>query len=171
MEKIKLNTTALEYRKIDGGILVKPYATIADKRIILNALFESDNIDNIERSLENKAGLMLSVLDRMTNVDIENVDLELLVASGLWDKIKSNISNFSEIYGEYKELKEEKSLPVRINNLIEKVETFIDGLSDLDLSQESIQSSLKDLTSGLSQLSTVYPQLQDKPKKSKKITP
>ncbi len=169
--KIDLKFSNIKYKEFDfegQKILIKPYATLSDKRTILNALLESNNADAIEKSLESRAGLMLSVLDIMTNINIQNIDIEGLVLSGLWDKIKSNINNFSEVYGEYKELKEEKSLPVRINNLIEKVETFIGGLADLDLSQEGIQSSLKELANGLSQLSTVYPQVQDKPKKTKK---
>jgi len=163
MEKIRLITSETKYKELDHNsqkILVKPYATLTDKRIILNALLESDNGDSVEKLLENKAALMLSILDIMTNIDIEKVDLEYLVVSGLWDKVKSSISNFAEIYGEYKELRDSVSLPTRLNNIFEKVEKFIGSLQGIDFSNESIQKSLADLSSGLSQLGTVYPQVK-----------
>ncbi len=163
MKKIVLSEHEIEYKIIEHEgqkILVKPYADLSDKRIILSALSESENSDKINKFIESQMGLMLSVIDIMTNIDIKNLNIDWLVTSGLWDSIKQNIKNYSEIYSSYKEIRESEQLPAKLSSIMSKAEAFIDKMSQIDFSDKNIKKMTKELSEGLSKLSTVYPTVQ-----------
>jgi hypothetical protein len=178
MDKIKVVFPEIKYAIVfldhDEGksIRVKPFMDTFDKRIILSSYFESVETDAVERYIENEAGLMLATLDRMTNIDYEAIEIDKLVSSGLWYKIKGAIINFAELQRDIEKISQHKNLEGKLNQMIDKVGLFIDNISKLDWSPEGVQSLAKEIVPQLQQLAQVFPNIENKApiseKKSKK---
>lgn len=163
MEKIQLNIPEIKWIEFDfnGQIIkVKPYADLNDKRLILSTRMESKDSGKVDNFIGSQIGLMLSIIDTMTNIEIKDLDIDKAAVSGLWNVIKQNIKNYAEIYPSYKEIRESEQLSARLSGVIGKAEIFIDKISQIDFSDKSIKKMTKELSEGLSKLSTVYPTVQ-----------
>lgn len=163
MEKIQLNIPEIKWIEFDFNgqrIKVKPYADLNDKRLILSTMMESKDSGKVDNFIGSQIGLMLSVIDTMTNIEIKDLDIDKAVVSGLWNVIKQNIKNYAEIYPSYKEIRESEQLSARLSGVVAKAEIFIDKISQIDFSDKSIKKMTKELSEGLSKLSTVYPTVQ-----------
>ncbi len=163
MEKIQLNIPEIKWIEFDFNgqrIKVKPYADLNDKRLILSTMMESKDSGKVDNFIGSQIGLMLSIIDTMTNIEIKDLDIDKAVVSGLWNVIKQNIKNYAEIYPSYKEIRESEQLSARLSGVIGKAEIFIDKISQIDFSDKSIKKMTKELSEGLSKLSTVYPTVQ-----------
>ncbi len=163
MEKIQLNIPEIKWIEFDFNgqrIKVKPYADLNDKRLILSTMMESKDSGKVDNFIGSQIGLMLSIIDTMTNIEIKDLDIDKAVVSGLWNVIKQNIKNYAEIYPSYKEIRESEQLSARLSGVVAKAEIFIDKISQIDFSDKSIKKMTKELSEGLSKLSTVYPTVQ-----------
>jgi len=58
------------------------------KAIILMAMNNSKENDSAIKFVENENGLIFSVLDRQTNIDINHLDIDAFISSGIWEKNK-----------------------------------------------------------------------------------
>lgn len=115
---------------------------------------EGDFIDNYFNA---EWTLVLGITDVCTNLPIieegENITLEYLVTSGLWENVKSAIINYEEFIrnlndvlkkiSEQKAL--EKSIGVTVDKLAGQLFVFLDKISNLDLSEDGIKKLLTEL--------------------------
>lgn len=127
--------------------------------------------------------LVLAIVDLKTNIEIkhENFDLENFINSGMWDKVKSAISNYEDFRSKLERMvrdaKEqiilEKSIGSVIDGLTSKamilVENLGDKLSETDLNE--LKETANNLISELkaAPISEIF-QETEKQKISKKVT-
>ena len=167
-QKIKLSFPEVIYTNVSFGdiaITVKPYLDMTDKQEILSAYFESKEKDPIRNHIENEIGLMLAILDRMTNIEIQDIDFIGFMNSGLWYGIKSAIVNFNELKYDIEKI---SSLDSKINRIATKVESLIDEISKVDLSKEGVSAILEGMAGPLQKLGEIFPQINEKPSVSAK---
>lgn len=180
-KKIKLVIPQILEENIAPDIVVRKYITPADKKQIIEmidaALVSQEHRSDTLDILYKDYSLIGAIIDTMTNISPDGLDVELFVSSGLWDKIKNSILNMGELMFDYKQLCQDRryiaSLEGRLGNILEKVESFLEKISSLDLSNENLQNMAKILGEQLGQLQGVYPQIREnsevknkKPKKS-----
>jgi hypothetical protein len=124
------------------------------KQYIVYYFFDGIFVDNYFNA---EWTLILSVVDACTNVPIieesDNVDLDYLITSGLWEQIKAKISNYDEFRTNLntvvKQISEQKalnkSLGVVFDKLVDQLFLFFDKIGKLDLSEEGIKNLLGEL--------------------------
>ena len=130
MEKIKLNEKAIKNVEIEfngQNIEVKPYFEFNDQFVListfLDAYFNESNFGSPTDSLSATYTNKLAILDRMTNIDIEQVKIDVVIGSGLWDKIREVIRNYSEYENNLNDAVEGRKSK---NDLSGVVKSFID---------------------------------------------
>ena len=103
----------------------------------------------------------------MTNIDLDDLNIDSVVSSGLWSKIKSSISNYFDLRVQVTEVynlrKQEANLESKLNKIIDNIGGFIENVSKMDFSAENVKTLTESLAPALTQLKTVYPNIQDKP--------
>lgn len=184
-EKIKLNfseplTEDVLYE--NQHIIVRKYVTPSDKAKIINdidmALLSNDGeFSDIQESLFRNSYMIGSILNIMTNVDVDGLSIDEFVSSGLWERIKNCIVNLGELIFDYKQIYQDRkmllSLESKVSGLVEKAGIFIDKISKIDVSKEGLGELLKAFDEQKEKLNEVYPTIQEKTvaeggKKSKK---
>jgi hypothetical protein len=101
--------------------------------------------------------LILGIVDACTNIPIieegDNISLEYLVTSGLWEKIKTSVVNYDEFIKNLKDvliqISEQKALGKSVGVTVDKIANqlfmFLDKIGKLDLSEEGIKKLLSEL--------------------------
>jgi hypothetical protein len=163
--------------KVSQIIEVEKYATPSHENAIGNyavqtseAEMESLNEDSllsIQSYSKFEYGFISGVLVTMTNIDTEELEsdpinfVDKVVASGLWEKIKSSISNYFDltvsVEKAYSLHKQEANLESKINKLIDNVGVFVEKISKLDLSPENLKIIIEQLSIGKEKLTEVFP--------------
>jgi hypothetical protein len=166
MDKLSIKLSKEPYVSFvwgESGVVVKPYMNMSDKMLILKAYFDPANVseDKIGEYISCEYGTMLAVLDTLTNFNIQDIDIDNIVDSGLWDKVKSNIKNIGELYSDIekikKNLQEEKSLEGKLNSIVDKASVLLAKASNLDLSEQGIQQLLGKFDEVKKDISAYYP--------------
>ena len=186
MEKIKLVFPEVKkvefefnYTKEENGetitvvqkIEVDKYASPAQERSIMNFAIQTSEEENEvvdENSLPTIAsyskfeyGLIGGVLEVMTNISLEEINIDSVVSTGLWGKIKSSISNYFDlavaVEKVYNLRKQETNLESKLNKLIDNVGEFVEKISKLDLSPENLKLIIEQLGIGKEKLAEVFP--------------
>jgi hypothetical protein len=116
---------------------------------------EGDFVDNYFNA---EWTLVLGIADNCTNIPIieedgENITLEYLVTSGLWEQIKSRVVNYEEFIKNLKDVLSkiseqkalEKSIGVTVDRIADQLFMFLDKVGKLDLSEEGIKKLLTEL--------------------------
>ncbi|HQF37051.1 MAG TPA: hypothetical protein PLL26_05435 [Candidatus Dojkabacteria bacterium] len=163
MKKIKLKFPESAKKEILFGeqkIEVDTFIGQESKAIILMAMNNSKENDSAIKFVENENGLIFSVLDRQTNIDINHLDIDAFISSGIWEKIKSAISNFDELFSDIEKIKKIESSETKLNRILDKIETLLNNVANLDFSDESIKNMSKVLGEQLGKLSDVFPQIK-----------
>lgn len=173
-KKIKLVIPQILEENIAPDIVVRKYITPADKKQIIEmidaALVSQEHRSDTLDILYKDYSLIGAIIDTMTNISPDGLDVELFVSSGLWDKIKNSILNMGELMFDYKQLCQDRryasSLEGRLGSILTKIETVVEDVSKIDFSDEGIKSLGKNLGDQLNQLGKVYPQIasNDAPK-------
>jgi len=161
MEEKKINIDFLEAERAEiivGGmkIYVKQYLDSIDKLNILESYFTSSDEDGVVKYLESERGLILATIDKMTNLNYKNIDIDKLLASGIWLQIKGKIINFAELLRDIEKISQQKNLESKVNIIADKVINLLDNVSKLDLSPESITSMVEQLAKGKEELANVF---------------
>jgi hypothetical protein len=169
----------------DQLITIRPYLTLNDRAAICLEYMQNINGEPImlseqlaKRYLVAESALVLQIVDIVTNIEIEKLDSDLLIASGLWDDIKDKITNYWELQHDIDKILElqqaqdaiEKSVGQVIDNIATRLIQAIDKLSELDA--ESLKQSAEQFTKSLDELNTKIPGIAGTPaprKQSKKI--
>ena len=151
MEKIKitLNSQTVEKFEFQGqNIEVLPYVSLEDKIILytnyIDSLFQDKKEGDFDciNYIEAEYSLILGIVDKNTNVDINSVKVDDILNSGLWGKILYHIRNYFEIRNDVDELvhrmDERKSVGNVLDNLANKVNLFLDNISKMDMSAEGL---------------------------------
>ena len=183
MEKIKLVFPEVETEKFEFNgqkIEVDKFASPSQERAIAdyaiqtsegeNELIDEDSLPTVASYSKFEYGFIGGVLATMTNIDLDDLNIDSVVSSGLWGKIKSSISNYFDLRVQVTEVynlrKQEANLESKLNKLIDNVGGFIENISKMDWSTENIKVLTESLAPALTQLKTVYPNIQDKPAES-----
>lgn len=117
-------------------IKVKPYLSLTDQMAVLTAYLEEYFSPDASAVIRSEFKLILAVLDYCTDIDVEKLSLNDIMANfKLWKEINSKIVN----YGDFRslaartidELKEQKRLEKSLGNVAEKILEFINNLKDI----------------------------------------
>jgi predicted RNase H-like nuclease (RuvC/YqgF family) len=165
MEKINITLKEDQNCSILYGnmtIEIYPYMSLNNKLEIIGSyvdtLFKGNDIG--DNYITAEYILMLSVIDKCTNININDSDIIGHPSfSGLWESIKSNIKNYSEFRNELDKIVElkqkDKSVSAELNRIVYKISGFINELSKMDLSENGIKQLLEtygELTSNIDDL-------------------
>jgi hypothetical protein len=178
--KIKLIFSEIEKNKFDFNgqeIEVNKYATPAQERAIANYAIQASEEENEIIDIDSlpavgsfskfEYGFIVGVLEVMTNIDLDDLNIDSVVSSGLWEKVKANILNYFDLKINVEKVynlhKQEKGLESKLHKLIDNIDGFIDNISKIDFSPEGIKALTESLSPALSQLKEVYPNIVDKP--------
>jgi hypothetical protein len=172
MDKVEIGFKERKWKTIpfDDKILVKPYISAHDQLILisiyLNELFANSNDPEYNHSRAESA-MVAYILDKQTNIKLYNdeeseaiVDMDIIFENwNLYEQVEKAIINMADfkrrLFRAVEERKEqmrlEMSLPSTIRNVSNKILEFLDGLKDLDLSDEGL-SKLKDTAKEISEM-------------------
>lgn len=134
-------------------IKVKPYLSLTDQMTLLSIYLEEYFGKEQTRILESEYKLVFGILDLCTNIDVEKISLNSLLANyKFWEDIKAKIKNYGEFRAllarTIEEVKENKRIEKSLGNVIEGLVDKISNLLNTDISPESIekvQQLLKDV--------------------------
>jgi hypothetical protein len=193
MEKIKLVFPEIEKTELDFNgqrFFVNKYASPADKCLIANYAIQIseaqieldlDLIQSLKRDLKFEYGFIGGVLEVMTNINVESLDIDTIVSTGLWAKIRSAILNYHDLISYVEKIEnsriQENNLENKLNKLIDNIGLFIENISKMDFSSENLKTMIEQIGIGKEQLAEVFPIVKDAPietvkktRKSKKST-
>lgn len=187
MKKIKLKFSEYEKRviefeykknnkedseKVIQKIEINPYATPSDKRVIANYAIQTseDKTKTDENSLDVadayskfEYGFIGGVLATMTNIDIEKLNIDDVVASGLWEDIKNSIVNYWELVSDIEKVYDSRIREVnaesKLNKILDKLASILDNFSEIDFSPENIKKMIEQISIGKEKLAGVYPNI------------
>ena len=161
--KISPTFGKIEYDEIEFGnppqyisgkkIVVKKYIDLKSKgKIIKNFISQMQKDDEVTNEYYSaQYGLITDVLEQNTNINMADFDeditkLDLLMASGLWETIKSKITNFNEVTLDISSVMEiykyKNSAESNFNLLVKKLTQLIENVAKLDLNPQAIQELL-----------------------------
>lgn len=157
MEKTFIGIDPLKNVKIefqDKFLIIDPYLSLATRKILssdyIETLFDENDVDLVSRFMKAEHIIILGIVDVNTNVDIENIGVDLLISSGLWNIVKQNIKNYDDFYKDLQILVSmvreekalEKSVGQSIDRMMDDVNALIDKILDVDFSKEGIADLL-----------------------------
>lgn len=120
----------------DQTIKVKPYLSLTDQAAITAVYLENYFSDDASRVINSEFKLILAVLDFCTDIDIEKLSINDIMANfKLWKEINSKIVNYGEFRAllakTIEEIKENKRIEKSLGNVVEKVIEFFNGLGEI----------------------------------------
>jgi hypothetical protein len=128
---------------------------MAQRVILIKSYMESyfDEGDFTENYMIAENGNVLGILDLCTNIDTEDISIDDIISSGLWDKVKDSISNYDKFTGDIWEvvdrIRKQNELEKSIGNSFDKISNavvqFLSKISELDLSNEGIAKLVGEL--------------------------
>lgn len=133
-ELIKVNKVYLE----EFEVYVEPYMTIQQEQATVNLMMETN--DEFVR----KIALMNSVIEFCTDIPTdENIDLNDIIVSGLWDEIvcicESPIREIKEIIKKY------DSMDYAFSQILDILSDNIENISSMLPSQDKIEEIIKSM--------------------------
>jgi hypothetical protein len=183
-EKVEIKILSKDYIKIEHNkqdIFVYPYIELGMKSTLLNNYVTSyfGIGDFVDQYIQAEYGLMLSIIDNFTNVKMDDetgvsIDIDGLVNSGLWDDIKSKIVNYGELRNDIdvvvKRISDqyalERSIGTVVDGIAQKAYSFLEKISNMDLSEEGIKKLVGELQGQVSEFNDTF--VSPKPKTSRK---
>lgn len=162
IEKINIKMEKENWIKIpfdNGVVLVNPYISLPNKVILLKnyveALFDFSAIT--ERYINAEFGLIVGIVDLLTNINIGDkdnpLDIDGLIGSGLWNDIVSHIKNYEDFRRYIREVTDmkreelviEKSVGGVFEQLFLKIGEFLNKVNSLDISEKTVQETVSKL--------------------------
>ena len=186
-EKLKIDLTPIAEKVIrfDIGeetykISLIPYISISNKVEIIqnyiNCLYEDNLEENIStKYIASKYMLILEIVERLTNIDVESLSIDLVYNSGLWEKIVSEIYNYSEFERELNEVVKIKETEMLLSNSVGKIVNdisikvidLLDKIKNIDV--DTLKNISKEFTNNLDELNKKYPGLTETSKPKKEV--
>jgi hypothetical protein len=170
MNKIDIKLSELEIKKVyfqDNPIEVNPYINLENKYTLLNNyanVLNNVSYDETRKYVEAEYGVKLGIIDLQTNINVENLEIDKILSSGLFDKVIENITNYFELREDIAEIVDRvnnsKSASIAFVKMTDKVIEFLDTISKVDLSQEGITNLLSSLNAPLEEVKKFYPVVQ-----------
>lgn len=165
----------------DQEVIVVPYIDMTTRIVIIKnyvgMLFGAG--DPPSNLVGAEYALMLGVLDSNTNVDISNeIDIDAIVGSGLWDLVRNKIENYQELRSEIgsivrqvrEEIAFEKSMGNSFDKIAKSIEKFFQNISNLDLSESGIKDLLDKMKLELTEYKKItQPEIKPVKKTRKKV--
>ena len=155
LEKIKIKiipNDIVHIKHNEQDISINPWISLVNKTILYRNYIESYYKvgDIVGNYIDAEYSLILGIVDLCTNISLDDVNVDALISSGLWEEIKSQIKNYSKVVADlYNILKfiadknvMEKSMSVTFDKLVESILQFI---YNVDLSSEGIQNLVGEL--------------------------
>lgn len=163
--KVNIELNKIQFKTLDWKgeeIIVKTFIDQTDKMFIYNnyagLFFDEEGVAS-GRFLSAKYTFMLSLLGLCTNIETKDLNLDTIVASGLWHQIVSKISNYDrvnkDLYALTKMMSEERLVKKSIGQIIDEIATkVIDFVSKLDEHQvdEELKSLVGEFKDGVKKL-------------------
>ena len=184
-EKLKIDLAPIAEKVIrfDIGeetykISLIPYISISNKVEIIqnyiNCLYEDNVEENIStKYIASKYMLILEIVERLTNIDVESLSIDLVYNSGLWGKLVSEIYNYSEFEKELNEVVKIKETEILLSNSVGKIVNdisikvidLLDKIKNIDV--DTLKNISKEFKNNLDELNKKYPGLTEtsKPRK------
>lgn len=177
MDKIKLN-----FKKIENAIFffdgqtveVVPYIDLGNKLEIINNYITNyySQEDDISGFWNAETCLMLEIIDKFTNIDIEKNKIDDIIKNGLWREIIYRIGNYATVRDEIKEAfrlaSRRESYEHSFKSLVESIGKFIDEIMKVDLSKEGLETLARGLKSETDKLSDIYPTIKESTPRKKR---
>jgi hypothetical protein len=169
------DTVSFNFQKQE--IKVFPYVSVTNKQLFmhyyLDAMVEDKPLD--VKYLQAEYTIVLAIVDNLTNISITDLDIDLVISSGLWDKIKSRIVNYDEFKSEINEvvkmMREDVALEKSIGTVLDKtsasITNFLSNISNVDLSKEGVSKILEALNFEKNELNKIV----DPSKVTEPVTP
>jgi len=186
MEKIAISAAEKKPLKLEfvgQEVEVLQYISPINESIWIDNYIDSYFKDgnHSQNYLEAEWGLMLAVVNEMTNIRIieetDNVGLEELITSGLWDKIKSVIINYNDFKKDLESVVSyqreqnalDKSVGTVLGNVANKVTQLMDKIMEMDISPEGTAKLVEQFKTEVAKFDTTFgatPSRSRKPRKT-----
>ena len=170
MEKKDIKLSLPKIKKFDfqdETIEVNPYINLENKYVLLNnyiQVLNNPEYDETRKYVEAEYGIKLGIIDLQTNINIENLDIDMILSSGLFDAVASTIVNYNEMWGDIAEIvnrvNDSKSVSIALVKLTDKVIETLEKINQIDLSQEGIQKLLSAFDVEREKLNKIIPVVQ-----------
>jgi hypothetical protein len=152
----------------DQEIIVVPYINMTTKIVLtenyIKMIFDAGSVSS--NLIGAEYALMLGILDSNTNIKIieQNIDIDAIVGSGLWDLVKSKIENYQELRSEIgiscRQIKESVALERSIGNSFDKISRsiieFLDKISSIDLSEENMKKLVGGMATQIQEYKDIF---------------
>lgn len=161
-----------EFKFQNEKIAVIPYFTVGHiinyMREYISNLYDFDvDKDLPTRYILAEYALMMQILDDNTNVEIEKLDPDKIISSGLWDQIKLKLKGYDQFRNELNRVLElrqtqenlDKSVGMVLDTLSNRVMEFLDKLADMDV--EGLKELSTEFTQQLNSLNEKLPGITD----------
>ena len=136
-------------------IQVNPYISVSLQKALMNYYMEAMSLDGKieDKFIEAEQTVMLAMIDNLTNIEIEGMDLDVIITSGLWNQIRSCIINYEDfridLESALKMMRENDAIRNSVDSMIAALVLDIRGLIEkfatVDLSEEGVSKILKAL--------------------------
>lgn len=168
----------VEFKFAGHKIAVSPFFSFKDKLLFIteyvNYLFTESEEDISIRYLVAEHGLMMDIINRCTNIDVEQVDFDNLVASGFWNQVKARIADYEDFRKELNSAVEikryekqlEKSVGAIVENIADKLTIALQKISESDV--ESLKKTTEEFSKKLEELNNTVPGILGKPARGRK---
>ena len=116
MSKIDINLSEIKIKKIDfqdNIIEINPYINLENVYTLLNnyvTVLNNPEYDETRKYVEASYGIKLGIIDLQTNINVENLDIDKILSSGLFELVINNITNYFELREDIAEIVD------RVNN-------------------------------------------------------
>ena len=156
VDKIQIKFKPMEQKEFtfEGGPLIKvePYISLENKMILFKNYVSSyfDTSDFVDNYINATYGLMLGIVDLCTNINVEKIDMNTFISSGLWKEIQTRIENYtdvrSDLYNIIKLYAEQRLAEQSMGTAFDKLaQNLIDFIQSIDLSSEGVEKIISQL--------------------------
>jgi hypothetical protein len=184
MEKNSFDIRPMPYVRIDfrgNEVIIDPYISMENKGLLLKAyvdIIKDEEKSWADRYLLAEYLLMGSIIELNTNVNTTGVLTSNLENSDLWSMIKYHINNYEEFRNEIEtvvkyvreDMQLKNSTNTSLNYLISQVSSFLDKISQIDVSKEGFESLAKALNQEKNEINKIVDPskvVEKKPRKRK----
>lgn len=171
---VELDPTPFEQFSFKGQtIKMEPFIGLGDKYILLNEYIETlfKEEDLLSGYVKAEYSLILGIIDLCTNISIENLNIDFVFSNGLWEQIKKKLINYDELRSDIDYLvmqeNQNRSFGSVLDKLAKKLESVLDQVSGMDLSQEGIATLLSQFNNMIADADAKYTMKPKAPRKKK----
>jgi len=175
MEKIKITLRPIRNSKIElneNEIEFTPYINTQQRYLLMADFIETLFLDDdvVRNYTVAKNSLILGIIDFVSNIDVSSVSLDMIIGSGLWDRMSKEIKNYESFMAEIAEaVKYYRDSKESFAPMIEKAGALIEKISSVDLSQEGVSDLLKLVDEKINETKIITDPSKAKPRTKKSV--